>query len=36
MNDDFLDLLRAFRDAQIRFLVVGPCYVRARCPSRNR
>lgn len=23
MNDDFLDLLRAFRDAQVRFLVVG-------------
>lgn len=23
MNDDFLDLLRAFHDAQVRFLVVG-------------
>ena len=23
MNDDFLDLLSAFRDAQVRFLVVG-------------
>lgn len=23
MNNDFLDLLRAFRDAQVRFLVVG-------------
>ena len=23
MNDDFLDLLGTFRDAQVRFLVVG-------------